>query len=209
MRIIYDQQNQWRDARRSLLYKSVCVCVCVFIFIPWLNSVKYRKCHKMSISQVYLFHNFHVLTNLCIYIYITWKYPRWGLKIPWPGPFHHLVPGCGYPKICRHYVKLKRPSQVQTNITGACLDGSTSLSSTTVPQKSAVGSTGSETWMQMADLVNRFFPTKKCVWKQIWWLLVFKKNRRCQSILILDVFFGFLQFSNPKLFETRPFHIAL
>ena len=56
---------------------------------------------------------------------------------PWTGPSisPDFMPEIGHVE-----------AQAHTNITGACLEGSTSLSSTTVPQKSAVGSTGSETW---------------------------------------------------------------
>lgn len=159
MRIIYDQQNQWRDARRSLLYKSLCVCVRSFLFpdwIPW-STENVIKCPYPKST---FFKNLHVPTNLFIYIYIhilkihigDWYFhttSRASIFFGPPTTSPPFVPGCGYPKIC--ICQTETPAKVQTNITGACLDGSTSLSSTTVPQKSAVGSTGSETFqMQMA-----------------------------------------------------------
>lgn len=143
----------------DLYFTKACVCVCAFIFIPWLNSVKYRKCHKMSISQVHLFQK-SSCTYKFVYIYIhilkihigDWYFhttSRASIFFGPPTTSPPFVPGCGYPKIC--ICQTETPAKVQTNITGACLDGSTSLSSTTVPQKSAVGSTGSETFqMQMA-----------------------------------------------------------
>ena len=167
MRIIYDQQNQWRDARRSLLYKSLCVCA--FIFIPWLNSVKYRKCHKMSISQVHLFQK-SSCTYKFVYIYIyihilkihigDWYFhttSRASIFFGPPTTSPPFVPGCT-PKYV--YAKLKRLLRYKPTslvlVWMAALRFLPPLSHKRVPSDPLEVKPSRCRW----QLVNRFSPTK-------------------------------------------------
>lgn len=145
------------------------VCVCAFIFIPWLNSVKYRKCHKMSISQVHLFQKSSCTYKFVyIYIYISWKYTLGtGISILPPGPQfslarppppHLLFQVVGTPKYV--YAKLKRLLRYKP--TSLVLVWMAALRFLPPPSHKRVPSDPLEVKPSRCrwQLVNRFSPTK-------------------------------------------------